>query len=99
VVNSIFTELLRTDERFKDTGSDFFSAIKKIDWYDPLKIFKDAISMNKNWDNFENMFNLRNDIIHHMKDANLSIKQAVSLADIEILRDWYNHKQEQKVTK
>lgn len=54
-INAVFTELLRSNEKFKELGVDFVSAIKKIDWYDPLKIFKGAWPIAKNWNNFEKM--------------------------------------------
>jgi len=37
--------------------------------------------MNKNWDNFQKLFDIRNDIVHQMADANLSTHQIASIAD------------------
>ena len=70
-----------SDLKFKALGIDFFSAIKKLDWYDPLKIFEVARPMQENWDNFKNIFFLRNEIVHHMVDANLSLDEILSLCD------------------
>jgi hypothetical protein len=80
-INDKFTDLLKSDEKFEKLGMDFFSAVKKIDWYDPYRIFKGAKSMNKNWDNFQKVFDIRNDIVHNMADANLSISQIASMSD------------------
>ena len=62
-INWVFTELLEYNEKFKELNIDFLRAIKKIDWYDPLRIYKGSWSMAKNWNNFEKMFDIRNDII------------------------------------
>ena len=37
--------------------------------------------MNENWDNFEKIFYTRNEIVHNMKDVNLSLKEIISLCD------------------
>jgi hypothetical protein len=37
--------------------------------------------VNKNWHNFERTFEIRNDIVHKMKEANLATPQMVSICD------------------
>ena len=59
----------------------FFDAIKKLDWYDPYRHYKGTRSLNKNWCNFEHMFDLRNEIVHSMKTTDLSVKEITSLCD------------------
>jgi hypothetical protein len=80
-VNTKFTELLNSNQKFKELGRDFFYAIKKLDWYDPLRIFDGARPMQENWDNFERIFSERNEIVHQMVDANLSLDDIISLCD------------------
>jgi hypothetical protein len=80
-INKIFTAFLKSNEKFDKLGIDFFSAVKKIDWHDPLRIFEGAVSMNKNWDNFQKLFDVRNNIVHDMADANLSAHQIASISD------------------
>jgi hypothetical protein len=81
VINTKFTALLNSKEKFGELGIDFFSAIKKLEWYDPLEIFKGAKPMNENWDNFEKIFFVTNEIVHHMIDVNLSRDEIISLCD------------------
>jgi hypothetical protein len=80
-INKVFTEILNSNLKFKVLGMKFFSAIKKLGWYDPLQIFEVARPMQENWDNFKNIFFPRNEIVHHMVDANLSIDEILSLCD------------------
>lgn len=84
-INTLFTKLLKSDKKFGRCGKDFLSGIKQLDWYNPYKEeFKRAKSLNKNWDNFQKTFDIRNDIVHRMKNAELSIHQIASLSDIAL---------------
>lgn len=81
-INTLFTKLLKSDKKFGRCGKDFLSGIKQLDWYNPYKKkFSRAKSLNKNWDNFQKVFDVRNDIVHRMKNAELSIHQIASLSD------------------
>jgi hypothetical protein len=51
---------------------DFFEVVKKIDWYNPYKYVKGSRPMSENWNRFMEMFGLRNQIVHEMKDVDLS---------------------------
>lgn len=80
-VNYVFTELLNTNEKFKEVNKEFFDAIKKHVWHDPYRNFKGTRSLEKNWRNFERMFDERNKIVHNMKTTDLSVKEIISLCD------------------
>jgi hypothetical protein len=62
---------------------DFFGTGRALDKGDPYKYVIGAILLEKNFEEFKEMFDLRNDIVHGMKDANLSIsnRKLSSLAD------------------
>ena len=51
---------------------DFFEAIKKVDWYNPFLYVKGRRHLYKNWKRFMEMFELRNEIVHNMKEVKLS---------------------------
>jgi hypothetical protein len=80
-VNDVFTNLLRSHEQFAKTKFDFFGAIKKIYWYDPPMHPRGNAPNDEIWHKFEIMFEIRNDIIHHMKYANLPIQEIFFLCD------------------
>jgi hypothetical protein len=60
---------------------DFFGTVRALDKGDPYKYVIGAILLEKNFEEFKAMFDLRNDIVHGMKDANLSNRKLSSLAD------------------
>jgi len=60
---------------------DFFDAVKKIDWFDPYKYVKGARAIFYNWNNFLNMFELRNKIIHEIEFNKLSYSKIASICD------------------
>jgi hypothetical protein len=60
---------------------NFLSTVRELDRTDPYKYVKGAISLESNWDHFREMFDLRDDIAHEMKDAKLSKTRLLSLAD------------------
>jgi hypothetical protein len=39
-VNYVFSELLETNEKFKEVNMKFFDAIRKLDWHDPYRHYK-----------------------------------------------------------
>jgi hypothetical protein len=80
-VNDVFTALLRSHEQFVKTKFDFFGAIKKIYWYDPPTHPRGKAPNDELWNKFEIMFDIRNDIIHHVKYANLPTQEIFFLCE------------------
>lgn len=60
---------------------DFFGTVKALDARDRYWYVVGAISMDKNWDKFQDMFELRNDIVHEMKNADMKNRDIRSLCD------------------
>lgn len=60
---------------------DFFGTVRALDKGDPYKYVIGAILLEKNFEESKAMFDLGNDIVHGMKDANLSSRKLSSLAD------------------
>jgi hypothetical protein len=71
-IEKLFTDLLDLDSDFSKLNMDFFEVVKKIDWYNPYKYVKGSRPMSENWNRFMEMFGLRNQIVHEMKDVDLS---------------------------
>ena len=89
-INKIATLVLRQDKEFNNINTDFFDAVKKIDWYDPYKYIKgfdnaeiiEAVKpLTENWDNFLYMFELRHKIIHEMNEDYIPIGKLASMCD------------------
>jgi hypothetical protein len=72
MINILFTRLLNLDSDFSELNKDFFETVKKIDWYNPYKYEKGRRPLHKNWNRFMEMFELRNQIVHNMKEVELS---------------------------
>ncbi len=60
---------------------DFFGTVRALDSGNPYKYVKGAISLEKNFEEFKAIFDLRHEIVHGMKDANLSIRKFSSLVN------------------
>jgi hypothetical protein len=71
-IQKVFSELI---------DLDFLGTIRELERTDPYKYVKRAISLDNNWREFKQMFDLRDDIAHEMKDTGLSQRKLVSLAD------------------
>jgi hypothetical protein len=80
-INSVFSNLLKSDPDFNALNMDFIEAVKKIDWYDPYKYIKEARSIFLNWDNFVKMFDVRTEIVHELGDIRFSDSKLFSLCD------------------
>lgn len=72
IIRDLFTRLLRLDKKFGKLNMDLFEAVKKVDWYNPYKYVKGRRPLHKNWNRFMEMFELRNQIVHNMKEVELS---------------------------
>lgn len=60
----------------------FLSTVRELDRTDPYKKYAEgAVPLNNNWKEFKEMFDLRDDIVHEMKDAVLCSTKLLSLAD------------------
>lgn len=71
-ISKFFSKLLQLD---------FFKTVQALDKRDRYWFVVGAISLDKNWSEFERMFELRNDIVHAMKNATLSNRAIRSLCD------------------
>lgn len=83
-INKIATSVLKQDRHFDAIGMDFFTAVKKIDWYDPYKYIKGIEGvkpLTEGWQNFMNMFELRHKIVHEMNDTSISISKIAGMCD------------------
>jgi hypothetical protein len=49
VINNLFTRLLNLDKNFSKLNVDFFQAVKKVDWYNQYKFFKESRPLSINW--------------------------------------------------
>lgn len=84
VINNVAGCALNQDERFKEIGLDFFTAVKKLDWYDPymyIKGIRGVKPLTENWDNFMNMFDLRHRIIHEFDQNPISVSTVANMCD------------------
>lgn len=82
----------------KMLGFSFLDYILRVSKEDPYREIKGATILHKNWKHFEQMFEIRNDIVHAMKDPCFSERGIISLCENTIsfmdiasaLRiDWY----------
>lgn len=83
-INNVAGCALDQDERFKEIGMDFFTAVRELDWYDPYKYIKGIRGvkpLTENWDNFMNMFALRHRIIHEFDQKPISVYTVANMCD------------------
>lgn len=71
-INFFFSRLL---------GIKFFDTIRELDYLDPYNYVKHAANLNRNWDNFMEMFDTRNIIVHEKYQVELSNSQIKSLVN------------------
>jgi hypothetical protein len=58
---------------------DFFEAIKKVDALMPfIRFVKGARSLSHTWDDFINIFELRTEVVHDMKEIDMSDRRLKS---------------------
>jgi hypothetical protein len=76
---SNYDEIQKVLSRLLDL--DFLGTARELDRTDPYTYVKGAISLNNNWEQFKEMFDLRDDVTHEMKDVELSRTELLSLAD------------------
>jgi hypothetical protein len=72
IINDLFSRLPNLDTNLSRLNMDFFEAVKKVDWYKPYKYVKGRRPLYRNWKRFMEMFELRNQIVHNMKEVELS---------------------------
>jgi hypothetical protein len=49
VINNLFTRLLNLGKNFSKRMWNFFQAVKKVDWYNQYKFFKESRPLSINW--------------------------------------------------
>jgi hypothetical protein len=81
-INTIATDVLNYDLKFKALNIEFLDAVKKIDWFDPYKYVKKlrvrAIYHSRN---FELMFKMRNEIVHEMRYRKIELPKLGAFCD------------------
>jgi hypothetical protein len=71
-IDELFTSRLYLDDKSRKLNMRFSEAAKRIDWYSPYIYVKGRFPLSKNWKRFIEMFELRNEIVHNLKDVELS---------------------------
>jgi hypothetical protein len=83
VIDNTFSKLLKTNDRFNALKMNFLDAVKKADWYDPVIEYKEYTTkhLHKNWNNFLDMFEKRNKLVHGMSQIRLSNSMVATFCD------------------
>lgn len=84
-INAIFTEFLKTDKKFRRLNIDFFEAVKKVNLKLPLRYVKGSRLISHNWSEFITIFELRTEVVHDMKQVDLSDRRLKSYCDNTII--------------
>jgi hypothetical protein len=82
-IDDVFSKLLNTNNDFKSKNMTFLKAVEKSDSTNDYRIYKEYKTkpLYKNWNNFIEMFESRNKLIHGISYIKLSNGKIATLCD------------------